>query len=641
MRLGTYFILFATCVSVGRFATPSPFLNSYLSQDDRNSLAKLFDEALTKKSDDIASIHYAAAGYKLLGSPIDAAKAKTACEKAKQVDLTALKDLYHVTGATSALPNCALSSIATAQKTIESAASESQPSALNLLYALETAKNLGLKVNQADFDKALTTAFKDDSSASIAYALVAASLLDKNYATKYFDHIKDFVGQADEVDGKYLQLEGGISVTALGLHGVYSLAEKAGKAPVLKNEEVVKFANYILSRRGAPLERPAFLLLQALNTLAKNPYHVPLTLSLATPLTLDQNKQVQVRVSDVFGDSVGTPTVSLESSTPGALTRRALTKVADDKTNTLYVLDLKNEKLESGFYKLIFSASTKDKKHIGVTNAQISVKVPTVIAIEDVQVAVFERDLTKPNDYSKVKQGDKLSSVLKLDSHQKLHVKFSVKDQSANKLITVHQAFAVLVHDKTNREVIYVAEADATSKAYLFELDLKTSEKDFGGLTGTYHLRLLIGDPIVSNSIDWHLADVAVSVAPVTPPEVKKSEKIIYDPLPTIQHKFREPEPLPPHIMSDTFTTLCLAPLLLLFILWLRVGINFGNIRFSLWALGFHVGIAAIFGLYFCFWLKLNMFVTLKYLAIIGVPTFICGNRLLRSLHDAKKPKTE
>jgi hypothetical protein len=70
----------------------------------------------------------------------------------------------------------------------------------------------------------------------------------------------------------------------------------------------------------------------------------------------------------------------------------------------------------------------------------------------------------------RVKQGDKLSSVLKLDSHQKLHVKFSVKDQSANKLITVHQAFAVLVHGETNREVIYVAEADATSKAYLFEL---------------------------------------------------------------------------------------------------------------------------------------------------------------------------
>lgn len=67
------------------------------------------------------------------------------------------------------------------------------------------------------------------------------------------------------------------------------------------------------------------------------------------------------------------------------------------------------------------------------------------------------------------------------------------------------------------------------------------------------------------------------------------------------------------------------------------MGINFGNIQISLWALGFHVGLAAIFGLYFVFWLQLNAFVTLKYLALVGVPTFVCGHRLLHGIAVSKQ----
>lgn len=85
------------------------------------------------------------------------------------------------------------------------------------------------------------------------------------------------------------------------------------------------------------------------------------------------------------------------------------------------------------------------------------------------------------------------------------------------------------------------------------------------------------------------------------------------------------------------------------------MGINFSNLTPSLWTLGFHVGlagriplviarnrivmidIAAIFGLYFVFWVKLNMFLTLKYLAGIGGVTFLCGNRMLRAMADRRK----
>lgn len=167
--------------------------------------------------------------------------------------------------------------------------------------------------------------------------------------------------------------------------------------------------------------------------------------------------------------------------------------------------------------------------------------------------------------------------------------------------------------------------------------DFKTQEKNFDGLNGTYSLRLILGDASAANALDWNFADVKASFSEVVHPPPKKSQIVNYETLPEIKHKFREPEVRPPTIISDTFTLICLAPLALLLILWLRIGLNFGNIQFSLWALGFHVGLISIFGLYFTFWIRLDMFETLKYLAFIGVPTFVCGNRLLRSLNESRK----
>jgi oligosaccharyltransferase complex subunit delta (ribophorin II) len=42
--------------------------------------------------------------------------------------------------------------------------------------------------------------------------------------------------------------------------------------------------------------------------------------------------------------------------------------------------------------------------------------------------------------------------------------------------------------------------------------------------------------------------------------------------------------------------------------------------------------VAAIFGLYYCYWTHLNMFQTLRWLGILALPTFFFGNRLLSSI---------
>ena len=121
------------------------------------------------------------------------------------------------------------------------------------------------------------------------------------------------------------------------------------------------------------------------------------------------------------------------------------------------------------------------------------------------------------------------------------------------------------------------------------------------------------------------------------------------------QHMFREPEVRPPAVVSNLFTGLVLLPIVVLFILWGKIGVNISNFPASPIALGFHIGLGGIqilhttflfkqyfthhflsflgiFALYYCYFLQLNMFVTLKYLGLVGGGTFILGNRLLASI---------
>jgi len=258
--------------------------------------------------------------------------------------------------------------------------------------------------------------------------------------------------------------------------------------------------------------------------------------------------------------------------------------------------------------------------------------------LENVRFAVFERELSEPREYTSLKPNEKSSKQFQIDSHHKVQLKFDAKNKKASgESVILQQTFVAVTHQPSGREIIYVAEADKTTKTYTFELDMKTHLKDFTGVSGKYSMRLIIGDTSATNSMNWHFVDAEITVPSGEPSaQLPKSQRVSYDKLPEIKHKFREPEPRPLPVISDTFALLCALPLVLLFGLWLRVGINFGNAKYSLWALGFHAGLSAIFGLYVLYWLQLNMFQTLKYLAIIAAPTFFCGNLLLRSFAHSR-----
>ena len=94
-------------------------------------------------------------------------------------------------------------------------------------------KNLGFTADDKAASKALLGSLKsDDSPLSHGYAFLAAAEMSGD-VSKFVDSVEDVIAQADEVDDRYLQFEGGLFVTALVVDGAYKLAEKTKKAPTI------------------------------------------------------------------------------------------------------------------------------------------------------------------------------------------------------------------------------------------------------------------------------------------------------------------------------------------------------------------------------------------------------------------------
>ena len=86
-----------------------------------------------------------------------------------------------------------------------------------------------------------------------------------------------------------ISIAGGLSVTHMIVNGAYKLAEKVGKTPPITKMQAVKFANYFLSRKSVQQSKGGYHLLQSLNTLADNKYHVPVSVTLVSQSTVSDS----------------------------------------------------------------------------------------------------------------------------------------------------------------------------------------------------------------------------------------------------------------------------------------------------------------------------------------------------------------
>uniref|UniRef100_A0A336MZ42 Dolichyl-diphosphooligosaccharide--protein glycosyltransferase subunit 2 n=1 Tax=Culicoides sonorensis TaxID=179676 RepID=A0A336MZ42_CULSO len=470
---------------------------------------------------------------------------------------------------------------------------------------------------------------KDDSLSSIAHAFYVASELGTHgeFALK---RIEGTLAQADEVDGKYLQFEGGLSITAAVISSVFKLTSNLNQKVPLTTEQATKFTAYFLSRRSVQTPKGVSSLLEVLDVVSKNPTHAPICMKLLDNGKLKPEQALlRIHIADVFGKALPqAPTVNVKivskQSNKEIESKATLSQIKT--TPTTFVLDLAKYTLEGGNYLVDLDA--------GTFKQQLTISMLQKVKVSSFEVGVGDVESSSTIKKHSVNHPEKLREVLNADSQQKIVLKVNLVDEQTKAPLSPHQVFVRLSNDQTKEEIIFVAEQDST-KAYKFDMDVGARSADFGHKSGSYSMELIVGDALLANSFVWKFADAQLKFSQ----EVAKQSQPVRKALPEIVHKFREPESRPPRIISDLFTFLCAAPLLILLVLWLKLRVNVSNFPLSLSALGFHVGLGSIFALFLCFWLKLNMFQTLKYLIPLALFTFLTGNRLLRAIAARRMEK--
>ena len=127
-------------------------------------------------------------------------------------------------------------------------------------------------------------------------------------------------------------------------------------------------------------------------------FHLPIAVSLASQVSVsDQYPIVQVRVSNLLGDSLGKVTVTADTARhlgddAVVLSKKPFTPSTNDAA--LYELDFLKAKPARGFYRLSLSVQPgqKDARLLGTAGAEVDVKVTTRVAVENVELAVADKD---------------------------------------------------------------------------------------------------------------------------------------------------------------------------------------------------------------------------------------------------------
>lgn len=467
---------------------------------------------------------------------------------------------------------------------------------------------------------------KDDSLTSMGYAFNVAAELGAP-AAAVADYVEVAIAQADEIDGKQLQFEGGLSVTALLLNGAFRLTTALKRPAPLTAEQTLKFTTYLLSRRSVTLPKGADLLLEVLATIAKQSALAPVCIqTIGNGQLPTESAELSVKIVDVLGNALVPAITSVSAIVQEAggkvqvVKKTALTVRSSDAT--VYTLAL--PALARGSYTVTVQA--------GALKQTLPMRVLGRVKVQLLEIGVGESDSTSPVRKQTVPFQQMLHSPLQADSQQKVQLRVTLVDEATDKPLEVHQAFVRLEHKETGEEIVYVAEIDSF-QSYKFEMDVGARSADFGHRSGLYALELIVGDASLSNSFRWLVTDVQLKFG--QKPTAASAEQLKRATQPEIKHLFRVPEPRPARLVSDLFTCLCIAPLLVLVVLWSRLGVNVSNFPCSASAFGFHAGFGAILTLFGVFFWQLNMFETIRYLVPLALVTFIFGNRLLRSIAAA------
>jgi len=632
--------------------------STFLSSADSNRLIGIFQAALSSATDG-ATLHHSVKGLRSLGA--DVADAGVVCAKiSSDLDASSLESIYYAASAGSVL-GCP----PTVDAELLKATISAPASVTAMFHAVGAASALGLEIDAPTALSSLAALIKkDDGILAMGYSFHIAAAVGGELKG-FYDNIEDVIEQADEVDGRFLQFEGGLYTSAVVVDGAFKLAQAAGAASVAPADKIVQMANYFLSRKNVHHIKSAAWMVSVIKTLNFNGFHRPVAVRRASPVSIPTSvKKVVVSVTDLMGGAIGGIDVVADSLTKKGdsapiLEKVALAPVSED--GSLFELDFSSAGKDAnrGFYLLTISTTLTPPPTpkttaegtveappaesviplIGNVGAQVELTVITEVSVENVEIGIADRDQSVAPKTTRVQFPNKVPTMLEVDSHQKVIMKFSLKDvnDAASSSIQVHQAFVRLTSG--GRDVFFVADVEPGTGLYKFDMDVGASAKDFSSRSGKYSMYLVVGDALIANPIAWEMVDMQLTFQ--SDPTPIASHQKQYEAKPEIVHMFREPEKRPPATVSYAFTVLVLVPILILLVAWKLLGVNLDGIalRNPLHVAVFHLTLGAVLVLMYLYWTRLDMFVTLEILAGLAVILFLSGNRLLASIAAARKGK--
>ncbi|KAI3772982.1 hypothetical protein L6452_04178 [Arctium lappa] len=477
---------------------------------------------------------------------------------------------------------------------------------------------------------------------------LAASAIDENLIgtlnndiVKLFDSIEKYDDGAYYFDDKVIDAsghQGPLSATSAVVRGLTTFASTSGTLNI-PEDKILGLARFFLGIGIPGNSKDLYYQIDALSCLENNRVSVPLILSLpATVLSLTSKDKLKVKVNTVLGSTVPPLSVKLmQVFSSGSKDAPVLKQeLKFDPKEAIHTMDALPEGVDVGEYVFAFEIVLSDPEHkrkfATGGRTKVPIHVTGVVKVDNAKVAVLEGDSVESE--KKLNLPGKNDLTLSANHLQKLHLSFMLTTP-LGKPFKPHQALLKLRHE-TGVEHIFVV--GSSGKQFEIALDFLGLVEKFFYLSGQYDIELTVGDAVMENSFLQPLGYVELDLPKVPekatrPPPQAVSPYLRYGPKAEITHIFRVPEKRPPQEVSFAFLGLVFVPFLAFLVGLLRLGVNLKNFPTSTvpatFAILFHGGIAAVLVLYVFFWLKLDLFTTLKALGLIGIFLMFVGHSTL------------
>ncbi|THG17577.1 hypothetical protein TEA_004965 [Camellia sinensis var. sinensis] len=351
-----------------------------------------------------------------------------------------------------------------------------------------------------------------------------------------------------------------------------------------------------------------------------------------------------VRVNTVLGSTAPPLSVKLTQAFSSGSKDASIIESQElkfDQENDVHFLDAWPKSVDVGNYVFVFEIVLQDSEHKKIYATGGRTKVPIyvtgVIKVDNAEIAVLDSDIGSIESQKKLDLAGETALSLSANHLQKLRLSFQLTTPLGHPF-KPHQAFLKLRHE-TKVEHIFVL--GNSGKQFEITLDFLGLVEKFFYLSGRYDIQLTVGDAVMENSYLRELGHIELDLPEppekaTRPPPQAVDPYLTYGPKAEITHIFRSPEKRPPQELSLAFLALVFLPFLGFLVGLLCLGMNLKNFPTATvsatFAILFHLGIAAVVSLYVLFWLKLDLFTTLKALSFLGIFLMFVGHKTLSHL---------